>query len=56
MAPSSGNKVEIKDAYSPTPKPAFPPDKFAAEIKRFCKEARIKIHAEEDGVSFEHPT
>jgi hypothetical protein len=56
MAPSSGNKVEIKDAYSPTPKPAFPPDKFAAEIKRFCKEARIKIHAEEDGVSFERPT
>jgi hypothetical protein len=57
MEPGDGDKVEIKEAYfayaqackEQGEKP-FPPDKFAAEIKRFCKEARIKIHAEEHGV------
>ena len=57
MEPGSGCKVEIKEAYfayarvcKEQGKKPFPPDKFAAEIKRFCKEARVKIHAEEHGV------
>ena len=57
MEPGSGCKVEIKEAYfayarvcKEQGKRPFPPDKFAAEIKRFCKEARVKIHAEEHGV------
>jgi hypothetical protein len=57
MEPGSGSKVEIKEAYfayahvcKEQGKKPFPPDKFAAEIKRFCKEARVKIHAEEHGV------
>ena len=57
MEPHAGSKVEIKEAYfayahvcKEQGKKPFPPDKFAAEIKRFCKEARVKIHAEEHGV------
>ena len=57
MAPSPGGKVEIKEAYfayaqacKEQGKKPFPPDKFATEIKRFCKEARVTIHAEEHGV------
>src|SRR5208337_1849463 len=57
MEPHSDSKVEIKEAYfayahvcKEQGKKPFPPDKFAAEIKRFCKEARVKIHAEEHGV------
>jgi hypothetical protein len=57
LAPSSGSKVEIKEAYfayaqacKAQGKKPFPPDKFATEIKRFCKEARVRIHAEEHGV------
>ena len=57
MEPGFGSKVEIKEAYfayahvcKEQGKKPFPPDKFAAEIKRFCKEARVKIHAEEHGV------
>jgi hypothetical protein len=57
MAPAAGSRVEIKEAYfayaqacKEQGKKPFPPDKFATEIKRFCKEARVKIHAEEHGV------
>ena len=57
MEPGSGCKVEIKEAYfayarvcKEQGKKPFPPDKFAAEIKRFCKEAHVKIHAEEHGI------
>ena len=57
MAPAAGGRVEIKEAYfayahacKGQGKEPFPPDKFATEIKRFCKEARVKIHAEEHGV------
>jgi hypothetical protein len=39
----------LKPAKAQGKKP-FPPDKFAAEIKRFCNEAHVKIQAEEDGV------
>ena len=57
MEPGSGSKVELKEAYfayaqacKEQGKKPFPPDKFATEIKRFCEEARVKIHAEEHGV------
>jgi hypothetical protein len=57
MEPCAGSKVELKEAYfayaeacKEQGKKPFPPAKFASEIKRFCEEARIKIHAEEDGV------
>jgi len=57
MEPGGGDKVEIKEAYfayaeacKEQGKKPFPPAKFAAELKRFCEEAGIKIHAEEHGV------
>jgi hypothetical protein len=57
MEPDSGSNVELKEAYfayaetcKEQGKKPFPPAKFASEIKRFCEEARIKIHAEEHGV------
>jgi hypothetical protein len=58
MEPAVGDdKVELKEAYfayaqacKEQGKKPFPPAKFASEIKRFCEEARITIHAEEHGV------
>jgi hypothetical protein len=57
MEPCAGSKMELKEAYfayaqacKEQGKKPFPPAKFASEIKRFCEEARIKIHAEEHGV------